>query len=158
MSDAHQPYGLSHHFEDFEQQTETQSLGMWAFLASEVMFFGAVFALVLPFVSYRVNRKTYERTEYTFYPDKLDYYEGFFTVEEKTIALHRVTEVNLRKGIFQSKHGLGTILLSTPATSAGTGRASAGIRIHDVENPDENYQRIKELVERSQLPRHRMAA
>jgi membrane protein YdbS with pleckstrin-like domain len=122
------------------------------------VFFGAVFALVLPFVSYRVNRKTYERTEYTFYPDKLDYYEGFFTVEEKTIALHRVTEVNLRKGIFQSKHGLGTILLSTPATSAGTGRASAGIRIHDVENPDENYQRIKELVERSQLPRHRMAA
>ena len=122
------------------------------------VFFGAVFALVLPFVSYRVNRKTYERTEYTFYADKLDYYEGFFTVEEKTIALHRVTEVNLRKGIFQSKHGLGTILLSTPATSAGTGRASSGIRIHDVENPDENYKRIKELVERSQMPRHRMAA
>jgi len=122
------------------------------------VFFGAVFAFVLPFVSYRVNRKTYDRTEYTFYAGKLDYFEGFFTIEEKTIALQRVTEVNLRKGVFQSKHGLGTIILSTPATSAGTGRTSAGIRIHDVENPDEYYRRIKELVERSQLPRDRMAA
>ena len=122
------------------------------------VFFGAVFAFVLPLLSYRVNRKTYARTRYTFYRDKLDYYEGFFTVEEKTIDLRRVTEVNLRKGFFQQKHGLGTILLSTPATSAGTGRASAGIRIHDVEDPDGNYKRIKELVERAQMPGQRMAA
>lgn len=122
------------------------------------VFFGAVFAFVLPIVSFRVNKKTYARTEYTFFADKLDYFEGFFTVEEKTIALHRVTEVNLRKGFFQQKHGLGTILLSTPATSAGAGRASAGIRIHDVENPDENYKRIKELIERTQMQGRRMAA
>ena len=122
------------------------------------VFFGAVFSLILPFISFRVNRKTYERTEYTFYPSKLDYYEGFFTVEEKSIALNRVTEVNLRKGPFQSKHGLGTILLSTPATSAGNGRASSGIRITDVQNPDENYRRIKELIERSHSPGQRMAA
>ncbi len=42
MSDSH-PYGLAHHFEDFDQQNETHTLGMWAFLASEVLFFGAVF-------------------------------------------------------------------------------------------------------------------
>lgn len=122
------------------------------------VLFGAVFSLLLPFISYRVNRKTYERTEYTFYPHKLDYFEGFFTVEEKTIALHRITEVHLRKGHFQSKHGLGTILLSTPATSAGAGRASSGIRLHDIADPDENYRRIKELIERSQAPGQRMAA
>ena len=122
------------------------------------VFFGAVFAFALPFLNYRVNQKTYERTEYSFYPDKLDYHEGFFTVDEKTIALHRVTAVNLRTGIFQSKHGLGTILLSTPVTSAGRGHASAGIRIHDVAHPDENYKRIKELVERSQLPQQGLAA
>ena len=46
MSDAHSadhPYGLAHHFEDFDQQNESTTLGMWAFLASEIMFFGAVF-------------------------------------------------------------------------------------------------------------------
>lgn len=42
MSDSH-PQGLAHHFDDFDQQTESHTLGMWAFLASEVMFFGAVF-------------------------------------------------------------------------------------------------------------------
>lgn len=46
MSDAahtdHTP-GLAHHFEDFEQQNESASLGMWAFLITEVMFFGGLF-------------------------------------------------------------------------------------------------------------------
>lgn len=35
---------LAHHFEDMSQQREASSLGMWAFLVTEVMFFGAVFA------------------------------------------------------------------------------------------------------------------
>jgi cytochrome c oxidase subunit 3 len=31
---------LAHHFEDLEQQSEAATLGMWAFLATEVLFFG----------------------------------------------------------------------------------------------------------------------
>ncbi len=100
-------------------------------------------------ISYRVNRKTYAKTVYTFHEDKLEYFEGFFTVEEKTIPLGRVTEVHLRKGPFQSKYGLGTILLSTPASIVGR-RVGAGIRVHDVEHPDETYRQVKELVEHAQ--------
>ena len=33
-----------HHFEDVEQQHQASWLGMWVFLATEVMFFGAMFA------------------------------------------------------------------------------------------------------------------
>jgi cytochrome c oxidase subunit 3 len=40
---AHVP-GLRHHFEDMEQQHEAGSLGMWAFLVTEIMFFGGIFA------------------------------------------------------------------------------------------------------------------
>lgn len=36
---------LAHHFEDMDQQRETSSLGMWAFLVTEVMFFGGVFVV-----------------------------------------------------------------------------------------------------------------
>jgi cytochrome c oxidase subunit 3 len=36
--------GLAHHFEDVEQQHEAARLGMWAFLVTEVMFFGGLFA------------------------------------------------------------------------------------------------------------------
>jgi cytochrome c oxidase subunit 3 len=35
---------VAHHFTDMEQQREAGSLGMWAFLCTEIMFFGAVFA------------------------------------------------------------------------------------------------------------------
>jgi cytochrome c oxidase subunit 3 len=38
------PPGLAHHFEDAEQQRESGTLGMWIFLATEIMFFGGLFA------------------------------------------------------------------------------------------------------------------
>jgi len=35
--------GLAHHFDSYEQQKESASLGMWLFLAQEVLFFGVLF-------------------------------------------------------------------------------------------------------------------
>ena len=43
MSD-HASSALAHQFEDLEQQREAASFGMWIFLATEVMFFGGLFA------------------------------------------------------------------------------------------------------------------
>jgi cytochrome c oxidase subunit 3 len=40
---SEQVVGLDHQFEDLEQQHESVALGMWLFLASEVMFFGGMF-------------------------------------------------------------------------------------------------------------------
>jgi cytochrome c oxidase subunit 3 len=42
--------GLAHHFDDVEQQREAGTLGMWAFLVTEVMFFGGLF---LAYILYR---------------------------------------------------------------------------------------------------------
>jgi cytochrome c oxidase subunit 3 len=44
--------GLAHHFEDHAQQHEAASLGMWAFLVSEIMFFGGLFGA---YVVYRLS-------------------------------------------------------------------------------------------------------
>jgi cytochrome c oxidase subunit 3 len=44
---------LAHHFEDLEQQHEAAALGMWVFLATEVLVFGALFT------SYSVYRCWY---------------------------------------------------------------------------------------------------
>jgi cytochrome c oxidase subunit 3 len=41
---AHGAGALAHHFEDLEQQRTSATLGMWTFLATEVMFFGGLFA------------------------------------------------------------------------------------------------------------------
>jgi cytochrome c oxidase subunit 3 len=35
---------LAHQFDDLEQQHEADTLGMWVFLATEIMFFGGLFA------------------------------------------------------------------------------------------------------------------
>lgn len=45
MSDvgAHHDGALAHHFDDLEQQRESASLGMWAFLVQEILFFGGLF-------------------------------------------------------------------------------------------------------------------
>jgi cytochrome c oxidase subunit 3 len=37
-------FPLLHHFDDPRQQSESASLGMWVFLATEVLFFGGLFA------------------------------------------------------------------------------------------------------------------
>ena len=46
----HEP-GLQHQFEDMKQQEESVSIGMWMFLAQEIMFFGGLFTAYLVFRS-----------------------------------------------------------------------------------------------------------
>ncbi len=50
MSETH--LALAPQFDDPEQQTEAVTLGMWAFLATEVLFFGGLFT---GYTVYRVN-------------------------------------------------------------------------------------------------------
>jgi cytochrome c oxidase subunit 3 len=68
---THHHPALRHHFEDLGEQKEASSLGMWLFIAQEIMFFGGLF------VAYTVYR--------TVYPDAfaaashhLDYKVGAF--------------------------------------------------------------------------------
>ena len=54
MSEAHAGNSaLAHQFEDVEQQHETDTLGIWVFLVTEIMFFGGLFA------SYTIYRSFY---------------------------------------------------------------------------------------------------
>ncbi|MGH7783675.1 MAG: cytochrome c oxidase subunit 3, partial [Candidatus Binatia bacterium] len=45
------PPGLQHQFDDMKQQEESVSIGMWLFLAQEIMFFGGLFTVYLVFRS-----------------------------------------------------------------------------------------------------------
>lgn len=44
QADHHHNPALGHHFETLEQQHDTNILGMWLFLATEIMLFGTLFA------------------------------------------------------------------------------------------------------------------
>ena len=49
---VHHP-GLEHHFDSYDQQRESATLGMWAFIVQEILFFGGLFA------AYAVYRRWY---------------------------------------------------------------------------------------------------
>jgi cytochrome c oxidase subunit 3 len=51
LSNAHAP-ALQHHFESLEQQKASSTLGMWVFIAQEVLFFGGLFTT---YTVYRVK-------------------------------------------------------------------------------------------------------
>ena len=53
MSDAAHHPSLQHQFVDLGQQKEAAALGMWVFIAQEVLFFGGLFA------AYAVYRHQY---------------------------------------------------------------------------------------------------
>lgn len=116
----------------------------------EIQFIcGIILFITIPAVYYYVTKKNYSKSWYRFYPDKLEFYEGFFVIQEKTIKYKNITELNLRRGFLQRRYGLGTIIISTPATGFSRGRAVSGIRIKDIQEPEIAYIRIKEMVDKA---------
>ena len=47
VSHHQHPPALAHHFDSLEQQREAATLGMWAFLVTEILFFGGLFTVYL---------------------------------------------------------------------------------------------------------------
>ena len=124
-------------------------------------FFGGVAFFGIPFVAYLGKKLNYSRTEYRFFPDKLEFEEGCFTINHNVIKLKDVMEVTLRKSIFQRIYGLGSIYLATLATGSssayggsnlfaalGFGNVSAsGVMVRDIPHPDEIFEKIRSLVD-----------
>ena len=76
----------------------------------------------------------------------LEYAEGFWTAENKTVKYDKITETAMRRGIIQRKYDLGTIYLATPATGFQQGRARSGIRLLDIEQPEKVYKAVEKLI------------
>lgn len=127
---------------------------------SNAHFFGIGFAVFIcfPVLTYIFKKLNYERTEYKFLEDRMEFEEGFFNVSKKNIKYVDIKEVTLRKGILQRSCGLGTIYLATMATGSSSyanpfsalgfgGISASGIAIKDIKEPDENYEKIKILVD-----------
>lgn len=88
---------------------------------------------------------TYQRSEYALFNDKINYSERFLTFANKTVPLKNVREVNLKRTIPQQLFGLGTVLVSTAATSS-TG--ASGLKMTDLENPERIYSKIRTKIDR----------
>jgi uncharacterized membrane protein YdbT with pleckstrin-like domain len=122
------------------------------------IFFGAIAFFAIPAIAYFGKRLNYSRTEYRFFDDRLEFEEGFFSINKKVIRFRDVKEVTMRKGILQRIYGLGSIYLATlatgsspsfrPFTALGFGNVSgSGISVRDVSDPDQTFDRIRQLVD-----------
>lgn len=122
------------------------------------IFFGAVAFFGIPIAAYFGKKLNYGRTEYRFFTDRLEFEEGFFSINEKVIKFRDVKEVTLRKGFLQRFYDLGTIYLATLATGSspsfrpfnalGFGNVSgSGISVRDIQSPDETFDKVKQLVD-----------
>jgi len=89
---------VAHQFETAEQQKDTVNLGMWSFLITEVMMFGALFA------AYGFYRTKYPAA-FAAGSDHLDYFMGAFNTAvlicsslTMALAVH-AAQIGKRKGI-----------------------------------------------------------
>jgi len=128
--------------------------------SSQLPFYlaGGVTFLAVPMVAYVGKKLNYSRTQYRFYRDRLEFDEGFFSINKKVIRFRDVKETTMRKGILQRIYGLGSIYLATLATGStgnwnpflglGLGNVSAGgVIVRDTIDPEGTFEKIRQLVD-----------
>jgi cytochrome c oxidase subunit 3 len=110
MSSAKPPI-LAHQFADLEQQHQTTTLGMWLFLATELMVFGGLFT------AYTVYRLRYP-AEFAAASQKLNLaYGGVITVVLLTSSL------TMALGVWAAQTGRRDLLVPMLALTAALGTA-----------------------------------
>lgn len=108
---------VAHHFEDIEQQNESLVLGMWLFLATEVMFFGGLFT------AYVVYRTTYSEIFHDA-SRTLDLTLG--TVNTLVLL---VSSLTMAMGVYAAKTGRKNLLPLMLAATIILGLAFLGVKV-----------------------------
>lgn len=101
-----------------------------------------ILAIILIFMLIKMifDYLQYQATEYNFYNTKIEYKNGFLNKSEKTLKYKDIREVEKKEGILERIFKLGTIIIYTNASNQNN-----GIRIHSLENIDEQFEKINQL-------------
>lgn len=101
-----------------------------------------------------IRNMQYKSLAYNFYTTKVEYVDGFLNKEEKELKYKFVREVTMSQSILERICGIGTIKIFTNASSGGySGRDHSsmkgrnGLYIHCVDNVQEQYRIIKEIID-----------
>jgi len=100
-----------------------------------------------------IDKNQYGKYEYNLYTTKIEYKDGFFSLLEKEVKYKYIREVRMSQGVLQRIFNIGDIVFYTTASSSvGTSGShhagDNGIHIHCVQNVEEEYERIKAIVEK----------
>lgn len=97
---------------------ETLDVEKWGYLAVALptLFYAGLYVLMVWFI-YRHTKKTVERTEYNFYNDRIQYTEGFWTKNYRSILYKDIIGVSMSQSPAQERLGIGTMTLETASTN-----------------------------------------
>lgn len=90
------------------------------------------------------QKRTYDKTKYKIYDDRVEYAEGFFNVQNTRVRLNRVVDVHCKQSIPQKWYDLVTITLDL---AGGGGKNS--VTIKDITNSGTIYEKVDELIYRN---------
>ena len=100
------------------------------------------------------EKMQYDDLEYNFYTTKVEYKDGFLNKEEKELKYKYVREVTMSQNILERLCCIGTIRIFTNASSGvynggnhGSMRGRNGIYIHCVDDVEEQYKIIKQIID-----------
>lgn len=122
-------------------------------IVTSMFVVGAGGCFIVSIVLYLWYRKTaLNHIEYRIFSNRIEYFEGFFTVEQKTVNFADLSEIYLRKGMVQKRYNVGTIMLMTKGfvlPMIGMSRSMGGMLLRDIPNPDSIYKQLKQLKDSS---------
>lgn len=135
---------------------EFEVLGETLFVKTDfLLVVGGVLTVILLGIITKlaVEKKQYDNLEYVFYPNRVEYIDGFVNKEEKTLKYNNIREVTMSQNVLERMFSIGTIKIFTSATSGynnsrhGEMYNRNGVVIHCVRDVRENYNKIKEIID-----------
>lgn len=100
------------------------------------------------------GKMQYKNLEYNFYTTKVEYIDGFLNKEQKELKYKYVREVTMSQNILERLCNIGTIKVFTNASSGYSSSSSHnsmrgrnGLFIHCIENVEEQYKIIKQIID-----------
>ena len=125
---------------------QISSFGEFSFSEMMPIIVGALFfpilLIIIVLIRGVIDKKQYRNYIYTFYKDRIVFKDTFMNVSEREIKYKNIREINKRQSFIQRHFNIGHIVLFSNAETGYT----SGILLLNIENVDEIYKRIKEII------------
>ena len=116
-----------------------------------LMFMFVPLSIIVPMIAYVLIKKAnYRKTFYEFDDHHIVFFDGFLNTRRKEVMLKNILEVNYDQNFVQRMFGVGTITLNTAATGQTPSPANSGIKLQDLENPQNVFEKIRDIVHTKQ--------
>ncbi len=123
------------------------TFNLWVIMISIIVIITSIKTLL--------DKKQHDSLEYNFYATKVEYKDGFFNKEQKELKYKYIREITMSQNILERICGIGTIRIFTNASNyqyniyrnRNREIIKNGIYIHCVDNVEEKYKIIKQIID-----------